>query len=122
MTAPLVLIVDDDPDMLQLEGEALTVRGYRVVTARNGEEALQRLAEQRDVNLILLDMRMPVMDGWAFARILRDRYGRRIPVIVVTAAEDSKLRANEIGAEADLGKPFDMAQLYHVVEDMVGTP
>jgi CheY-like chemotaxis protein len=69
---------------------------------------------------VLLDMRMPVMDGWAFARALRDRYGRRIPLVVMTAAEDSLLRAAEVGANADLGKPFELSRLYEVVEDAIG--
>lgn len=118
---PLVLIVDDDPDMLELQEEALESRGYRVATARDGEEALRRVAEQ-EPHVVLLDMRMPVMDGWTFARAFRERYGRRIPIVVVTAAEDSRLRADEIGADADLGKPFELEQLYSVVEDTVGAP
>lgn len=120
-TSPLVLIVDDDPDMLDTTEEALVARGYRVVTAKNGQEALQRVAETRP-QLILLDMRMPVMDGWAFARAFRERYGRTIPIVVVTAAEDSKLRADEIGAEGELGKPFELDDLYAVVSDLVGEP
>lgn len=123
MTTPAlhVLIVEDDLDMLDLESEALVARGYRVTGARHGEEALRRIAEDAP-QLILLDMRMPVMDGWAFARALRERYGRRIPIVVTTATEDSRLRADEIGAEATLGKPFDLAQLYEVVADVVGGP
>jgi CheY-like chemotaxis protein len=117
--APLVLVVEDDPDVLDLEEEALVRRGYRVARARHGEEALQRIAES-EPQLILLDMRMPVMDGWAFARAFRERYGRRIPIVVVTAAEDSRLRADEVGADADLGKPFELEQLYEVVADTLG--
>lgn len=74
---------------------------------------------EEEPQLILLDMRMPVMDGWTFARVLRERYGRRIPVVVVTAAEDSELRAAEVGADSHLGKPFELDQLYDVVEDML---
>lgn len=121
MTAPLIMVVEDEPDMLGLMDEALTAKGYRVVPAHHGEEALQRITEE-EPQLILLDMRMPVMDGWTFARVLRDRYGRRIPIIVVTAAEDSKLRADEVGANADLGKPFELARLYEVVADTIGAP
>lgn len=117
---PLILIVDDDPDILDVEAEALSRRGYRVAKATNGEEALNMIAEA-EPQLILLDMRMPVMDGWAFTRALRDRYGRRIPIVVVTAADDSSLRAAEIGADADLGKPFELEQLYEVVSDTLGT-
>ena len=112
----LILVVDDDPDLLELVGEVLVDRGYRISLARNGEEALERI-EDEVPDLVLLDMRMPVMDGWTFARHLRDRHGRSIPVVVMTAAEDSKLRADEIGADSDLGKPFDLQQLHDVVED-----
>lgn len=113
---PLLLVVDDEPDLLDLMSEALSSQGYRVATAKHGQEALQRIRDE-EPQLILLDMRMPVMDGWTFARILRERYGRRIPVVVVTAAEDSKLRAAEVGAECHLGKPFALQQLYDVVSD-----
>lgn len=119
--APLVLIVDDDEDISELVADALSNRGYRTLHARNGEEALRQIAES-EPQLILLDMRMPVMDGWTFAATLREEYGRRIPFVVVTAAEDSKLRADDVGANADLGKPFDLAQLYEVVEDTIGVP
>jgi CheY-like chemotaxis protein len=115
-TGALVLVVDDDPDLLELVGEVLSDRGYRVELARNGVEALECIDEEVP-GLVLLDMRMPVMDGWTFARHLRDRYGRSIPIVVMTAAEDSKLRADEIGADSDLGKPFDLRQLHEVVED-----
>jgi CheY-like chemotaxis protein len=118
---PLVLIVDDDPDMLAVEEDALLARGYRVDKAGNGEEALKRVAEAMP-QLILLDMRMPVMDGWKFAHVMHERYGRRIPIVVVTAAEDSKLRADEIGAEGELGKPFELDTLYAVVTDVLGGP
>ncbi|HEX3761825.1 MAG TPA: response regulator [Kofleriaceae bacterium] len=116
-----MLIVDDDPDMLDLVEQAIVDRGYRAARANNGEEALARTAEA-EPQLILLDMRMPVMDGWSFARVFRERYGRLIPIIVMTAAEDSKLRADEVGAEADLGKPFELERLYEVVADTVGPP
>ncbi len=119
--APLVLVVDDDDDVSEFVADALSNRGYRTQHARNGLEALQRIAET-EPQLILLDMRMPVMDGWTFAATLREQYGRRIPLVVVTAAEDSKLRADDVGANADLGKPFDLARLYEVVEDTIGAP
>jgi CheY-like chemotaxis protein len=115
---PLVLIVDDDLELPVVMAEALANRGYRVVTARNGQEGLERVAEEQP-QLIFLDMRMPVMDGWTFAKILRDRYGRRIPIVVTTAAEDSMLRADEIGAEGDLGKPFALEELYEIVDDAI---
>lgn len=114
----LILVADDDPEMVSIIAEALTYRGYRVVTAKNGKEALERV-DKETPQLILLDMKMPVMDGWAFTRVLRERHGRTIPIVVITAMEDSQLRADELGAEAELGKPFNMQQLYEVVEDML---
>ena len=112
----LILVADDDPDLLEVISAALTYRGYRVATARHGKEALERVEEELP-QLVLLDMTMPVMDGWTFARALRERHGRSIPIVVITAAEDSQLRAEEVGAEAELGKPFDLQQLQDVVED-----
>lgn len=118
---PLILIVDDDRDLLAPVEQALTARGYRVAIAHDGKEALQRLTEV-EPQMIVLDMRMPVMDGWEFARVFRERYGRSIPIAVATAAEDSKLRAAEIGANAALAKPFDLARLYEIVSDIAGPP
>ncbi|MBX3204964.1 MAG: response regulator [Labilithrix sp.] len=113
-----ILVADDDPEMVNIIVEALTHKGYRVATARHGKEALARV-EAEQPRLILLDMKMPVMDGWTFARALHERYGRSIPIVVITALEDSKLRADELGAEGELGKPFSLEQLYDVVEDML---
>ncbi len=117
-TSPLILVADDDPEMVSIIDEALTYKGYRVVTAKNGKEALERV--ERDApQLVLLDMKMPVMDGWAFTKALREQHGRTIPIVVITAMEDSQLRADELGAEGELGKPFNMQQLFEVVEDML---
>jgi CheY-like chemotaxis protein len=113
---PIILAVDDSPDILMILQRALSRRGYQVETAENGLEALEKL-QQITPKLILLDMRMPLMDGWQFVREFRNRYGRSIPIAVMTAAEDSKLRANEVGADSYIGKPFDLSRLYEVVED-----
>ncbi|MDF2694522.1 MAG: response regulator [Labilithrix sp.] len=113
-----ILVADDDPEWLNIIVEALSYKGYRVVTAKHGREALE-LVESEHPNLILLDMKMPVMDGWTFAKALRERHGRSIPIVVITAVEDSQLRADELGAEGELGKPFNMQQLYDVVEDLL---
>ena len=115
---PLILVADDDPELVNVLVEALTHKGYRVATASNGREALERVEQERP-QLVLLDMTMPVMDGWTFARALHERYGRGIPIVVITAVEDSQLRADELGAEGELGKPFTLEQLYDVVEDLM---
>ncbi|HEV2126402.1 MAG TPA: response regulator, partial [Chloroflexota bacterium] len=83
--------------------------GYPVTTAGNGIEALAAV-EREHPSLILLDMRMPVLDGWGFARQLRAR-GVHLPILVMTAAQDAGSWAEEIGAEGYLAKPFDLLDL-----------
>ncbi|MHB1417896.1 MAG: response regulator, partial [Chloroflexota bacterium] len=61
------------------------------------------------------------MDGWAFARAFRARYGRLAPIVVLTAAEDARARAEEIGAEGYLGKPFEIEDLVRIVERHIST-
>jgi CheY-like chemotaxis protein len=113
-----VLVVDDDPDMQEVMALTLEVGDYRVSRASNGREALERVeAEMPD--LILLDMRMPVMDGWTFAAELRRRHGRRAPIVVCTAAEDAQRRAREVDAVACLSKPFELEEMLRVVESVV---
>ena len=106
MTAT-VLVVEDDPDLLTLLELVLVDAGYRVRTAGHGLEALARVGEEMP-GLILLDMRMPIMNGWEFARELHARHGRACPIVVVTAAENAAQRAAEVGADGWLAKPFDI--------------
>lgn len=110
-----VLVVEDDPDLLALVEMILRDAGYEVAVASDGAQALARLAEQMP-GVILLDMRMPVMNGWEFAREYRARYGHPAPVVVVTAAEDARARAGEIGADAWLEKPFELDDVVRMVE------
>jgi two-component system chemotaxis response regulator CheY len=107
-----VLAVDDDPAILDLMKDALSGEGYRVIAARNGAEALELLAEPPCV--VLLDMRMPKLDGWGFAKAMRAR-GLQYPVVVVTAAENARRWALEIDAEAYLAKPFQIGELLGIV-------
>jgi CheY-like chemotaxis protein len=109
-----VLAVEDDPDLLALLEMVLAEAGHRVRTAAHGAEALERVAEELP-GVILLDMRMPVMNGWEFARELRARYGHACPIVVLTAAENAEQRAAEIGAEGWLAKPFDLEDVLAAV-------
>ena len=90
--------------------------GYRVRGAKNGSEALDVLQKEGMPHLILLDMRMPVMDGWQFAAEFRARYDHKAPIIVMTAAGDSKQRAEDVQAEGWLGKPFRLDDLSSTVK------
>lgn len=109
-----ILVVDDEEAIRDILNFALEQEGYQVVTAANGAEALDALGHGLP-GLILLDMKMPVMDGWAFTRELRARYGHEVPVVVLTAAPDAQSRAREIHAAGWLGKPFDLDVLMQVV-------
>jgi len=109
-----VLAVDDDPSILDLITDVLTEEGYRVLPAQNGAEALHILEGDHPC-VVLLDMRMPTLDGWGFASAMRDR-GLKCPVVVVTAAENARAWAEEIGADAYLSKPFHLTDLLDVVE------
>ncbi len=102
----MVLVVEDDPDLAALEAELLEEHGHRVEVARNGREALA-VIERATPDLILLDMRMPVMNGREFADEYRRRQRSPAPIVVVTAADDAQRRAAEVGASGWIAKPFD---------------
>jgi CheY-like chemotaxis protein len=112
-----ILVIDDDPAILSTVTDILEFEGYPVATATNGAEGLRYLEQQRPA-LVLLDMRMPVLDGWEFARILRDR-GITLPIVVMTAAQVARRWAQEIGATGYLAKPFDLLELLTTVERLV---
>ena len=109
-----VLLIDDDPNIRELVPEALAMEGHEVRCAAHGAAAL-KLLESFTPDLILLDMRMPVMDGWQFAAAYRIRPGPRAPVFVFSAARNANEWAAQIGADGVLGKPFDLEDLYHMV-------
>jgi CheY-like chemotaxis protein len=112
---PYVLIVDDDPDLREMMRLMLDVSGYQVQCAGNGREAVEAAAENVPA-VVLLDMLMPVMDGWQCAQELRAQHGRKVPIVVVTAAEHARARADQIGGiDEVLAKPFEMSDLLRVV-------
>jgi CheY-like chemotaxis protein len=115
MTSEHVLIVDDEQDIRDFLALALENQGYRVTTADNGAVALSHVARD-PADVVLLDMRMPVMDGWAFAEAYRQTPGPHAPIVVLTAAENAGLRAAQIKAEDYLAKPFDLDELLRVVD------
>lgn len=108
-----VLVVEDDESIAEVMRLALEGEGYHVRTAANGREALE--AADGGTRLVLLDMLMPVMDGWQFARAYRER-GGRAPIVVVTAAADAAHRAREISADGVLAKPFGLGDLVATVQ------
>jgi DNA-binding response OmpR family regulator len=109
-----ILVVDDDPEILAMLRDFLESEGLIVRTAANGAEALEALDEVAPA-LILLDMRMPVLDGWAFAVRFRERE-LTYPIVVMTAAESARRWAEEIGATAYIAKPFNVNELLETIE------
>lgn len=109
-----ILVVDDEPDIRATVQAMLEIEGYLVGQAANGADALA-VIEREPPDLIILDMRMPVLDGWAFATELRRR-GHEIPVVVMTAARDAARWAAEIAAAAFVAKPFRFDDLLGAVE------
>ena len=113
-----VLVVDDDAAIRQFIQMALEGSGYEVETAEDGQEALAavRAAPPR---VILLDMRMPIMDGWAFTRAYRETPPPHAPIVVLTAARDAGEYASDVNADAFLAKPFNLRELLGLVGRLV---
>jgi CheY-like chemotaxis protein len=116
-----VLIVEDDAALRELLALILQGEGMVADTAANGLEALERI-DARPPGVILLDMTMPVMDGWQFCRELDLRSGPRPRIVVVTAATDPARRADEVHADGWLAKPFDRDALLTLVRRFASSP
>ncbi|PTL78369.1 response regulator [Vitiosangium sp. GDMCC 1.1324] len=116
----VVLVVDDDPDILEALSEILEAEGFEIRRARNGKEALDRL-EPDPPQLILLDLMMPVMDGWEFAQRMRQKPAvANIPLIVLSADRNVGSKATDIGAVGHLAKPFELNDLLDMVRRSLG--
>jgi DNA-binding response OmpR family regulator len=110
-----VLVVDDDQPIREFVKQALADEGYDVRTAANGEEALYTLGGL-EVHLILLDVRMPGVDGWQVLDELRSAAGAATPVVVMTALYSGQDRALQSGAQGYLAKPFELQDLLDCVD------
>jgi len=109
-----VLIVEDDADLREMMAQLLSLEGFRTATVSNGLEALEYLHNGDRPDLILLDLMMPVMDGWEFRRQQQaDPQLARVPVIVLSALDQN--RAADVNAAAFLKKPLDFDRLIKLV-------
>jgi CheY-like chemotaxis protein len=115
----VVLVVDDDAGVRGFVAVVLHTEGYRVLTAVHGAEALECIARQRP-DLVLLDLAMPVMDGWQVQRALRDQ-GVHVPLIFMSAGHNARIEAERHGAHGYLAKPFTAAELLTTVTRFVST-
>jgi CheY-like chemotaxis protein len=109
-----ILVIDDDPDLREVIEQLLQLEGYQVVTAENGQAALEQLAhgDGDRPGLILLDLMMPVMDGWEFRhRQADDPRIASIPVIVLSAAHNGQQKARNLGVAGFMQKPVEFDRL-----------
>jgi CheY-like chemotaxis protein len=116
-----VLVVDDDEDMIEVIELVLQDAGYTTRSALNGQQALAAVAAAMAA-LIVLDILMPVMNGWQFAQEFRARYGRDVPIVVATAAEHVRSRTDALDVSDVLPKPFEVSDLLQMVARHVPAP
>jgi two-component system cell cycle sensor histidine kinase/response regulator CckA len=116
-----LLIVEDDPDIRKLLDTTLTFRGYRVVSAQNGREALD-IAQKEHPEIVVADIMMPELDGFGLVHRLRiDPATRGIPVVFITAtyvADEDREFALKIGATRFIQKPVDLDQFLKTIGDL----
>lgn len=115
-----ILIVDDEPIIRLTLAEILQIEGYKTEIAGNGAEALEAIT-RASPSLVLLDMNMPVLDGWGVARELR-RLEIDVPIVVMTAGTSAQVTAREIGAAGYVAKPFDVTDLVAYIERLRDNP
>jgi CheY-like chemotaxis protein len=109
-----VLIVEDDADLREMMAQLLSLEGFQTAAVANGREALDYLHQRESPDVILLDLMMPVMDGWEFRRHQQaDPALARVPVIVLSALDHS--RTGDVTASAFLKKPLDFDRLLQLV-------
>lgn len=120
----LVLVVDDDTDVRQLTSSVLSCNGYGVIQAQDGHAAIERLAHDTP-DLIVLDLNMPIMDGWQFRaeqQRLADERLAAIPVLLVTGADSACVDAATLKAVGLIKKPFDPESLLRAIETALQRP
>lgn len=111
-----ILVVDDEARMRKLVKDFLSVKGFQVLEAADGEEAVDLFFEQKDIAMILLDVMMPKMDGWEVLKTIR-RYSK-VPIIMLTARgeERDELQGFDLGVDEYIAKPFSPKILVARVE------
>ncbi|MGB9716446.1 MAG: response regulator transcription factor [Thermodesulfovibrionales bacterium] len=122
MSQKKILVVDDELDLVETIRFQLEMEGFNVITAHNGEDALN-LARTENPDLILLDIMLPKLDGYKVCRLLKfDEKYKNIPIIMLTARaqEKDKIIGLETGANEYITKPFDMDKLLERVKAYLG--
>ena len=114
-----ILVVDDEPRMRKLVKDFLSAKGYEVLEAADGEEAVERFMGDREIDLLILDVMMPKMDGWEVVKAVR-QYSR-VPIIMLTARgeERDELLGFKLGVDEYISKPFSPKILVARVEALL---
>ena len=120
-TTARVLVIDDDEHMLAMLGEVLGMEGYEVVGALDGAAAVGAIRRSRP-DLILLDLMMPVLDGYSFLELYRELPGPHVPVIVITAAAREQREGVADRADEVILKPFSVDHVLQIVNRYTGRP
>lgn len=113
------MIVEDEKEILLTLKEFLESEDYNVLAAENGFKALELLEKSPMPNLILLDMKMPIMNGWQFASEFLVKHDHSSPIIVITAAADAQQRAEDIKATDWVEKPFNLDVLLKKIKQHI---
>lgn len=119
-TKPRILIVEDDPDLRAILRLQLDSSGFEVKEAPNGAVAFAMIQQDRP-DCIILDLMMPILDGFGFLKRVRSVTGfQSLPVMILTASEDErhKIRGFQYQADAYMGKPYDLEELTQKVESL----
>ena len=116
MSGRHVLDVDDDQDIRELLVSVLKDDGYEAESAKNGHDALEVL-ERWKADVVVLDLMMPVMDGWTFAERMHEKWGD-IPIVVISAATDLQRHGTRLGAAGIIPKPFEIDSLLPLIESV----
>ncbi len=119
-TATQVLVVDDEPQVVWMLQFSLEAEGYQTLSARDGRTALDEIKEHRP-GMVLLDIMMPVMDGWAVLEALQQLPPEERPRVIVVSARSSvrdRAKAAELGADAFVAKPFNVDDLMVILHDV----
>jgi len=122
-TSTSILVVDDEPQVVWMLQFSLEAEGYQTLAARDGRSALEEVREHHP-RVVLLDIMMPVMDGWAFLEELQEIPAEDRPRVIVVSARSSlrdRAKAAELGADAFVAKPFNVDDLLVVLHDVEQT-
>lgn len=123
MTMAKILLVDDDPYMMDILTAILTSEGYEIEPAGDGEEALQKIADVKP-DVIVTDVMLPKLDGWKLCKKVKENpETKMIPILIMTAKGEqmSELMSYESGADAYISKPFQNKDLVNSIKQLLGS-